>query len=105
MKSNYFLSLSIIIIIIISFILIIYFYYNKKKEKFRNILNDYEVLLPGWDVNKNANPKTNPTLTQFNHFTTIPDDLITWTPYTINKYGQQNYNAYFYNNNYMYPLY
>ncbi len=105
-ENNNFLSLSIMIILFISLILILYFYYikNYSSENFQNSLN-YEILLPGWNYNKNTNPKTNPSLLKPNHFKQIPDDLITWTPYTISKYGQQNYNAYFYKNNYMYPLY
>ncbi len=107
MKPNHnFLSFSVFIIIIISFIIIGIFYYIKssQKENFSNI-NNFEVLPSDWDVNKNADPKTNPSLLKYNRFKDIPNDLITRTPYTINKFGQQNYNAYFYKNNYIYPLY
>ncbi len=103
--NNYFLCFSILIIFIISLIIITLFYkikYNKK-ENFSNL--NYEILPPNWDINKNANPKTNPSLLKYNHFKDIPNDLITRTPYTINKYGQQNYNAYFYKNDFIYPLY
>ncbi len=108
MKPNHnFILYSIFIILIIILILIFFFRYIKSKsifEKFKSNL-DYEILPPFWDYNKNANPTTNPSLLTYNHFKSITDDLITITPFTLNKFGQQNYNAYFYNNNYIYPLY
>lgn len=31
--------------------------------------------------------------------------LVTWTPYSIDKYNQPGYSNYFYHNNYMYPVF
>ncbi len=110
MKTNHnFLPISIMIIFLLSLMIIFYFNYIKINKLNQNIIlekfNNFENLLPGWNKNLNANPKTNPSLSKYNRFKYIPKDLITWTPFTLNKYGQQNYHAYFYKNKYIYPLY
>ncbi len=39
------------------------------------------------------------------YFKSLPPQVITWTPYSIDYYNQPAYHAYFFDNHYMYPLY
>ena len=40
-----------------------------------------------------------------NPFLTVPPEMITWKPFSMNLENQPNYSAYFYRNLYMYPIY
>ncbi len=48
------------------------------------------------------NPKNKKNI---NPFLTIPEEMITWKPFSMNMETQPNYSAYFYRNTYMYPIY